>query len=447
MPRKNRVLWTEGLLLEPHHFQQHDRWLEGTVDARATAIQPYGWGYGRLEVDPDLLTLGKFGLREARGIFPDGTPFSMPHDDPLPAPIAIDPNTRGCVVMLVLPLRADGAVDVLRSDSAPGLYRHAVTNMEVRDSVLDSGHDATLEVGTVNARLMLSTETLEQYACVPTARIVEMRTDNQVLLDDRFIPTVTTIGAAPRLNAYVTELRGLLQQRAEMLAGRAASSGQGGAGEIADFLMLQIVNRHSPVLAHLADTALMHPEAFYRLLLSVAGELATLTLDARRPPQFGLYRHEALQEAFDSVIDTITAELRVVRESPAVPIPLKETRHGIRIAQIQELSLLSTASFVLTAAGSVAPDVLRRQIAQQAKIGSVARIAELVNNNLPGVELQPLPVAPRQIPFYVDHVYMELDRGGSRWAEVIKDGGLAMHLAGNIPGLQLALWAIRGQRS
>lgn len=446
MSRKNRILWTEGQLLEPHHFQQHDRWVEWYVDTRAEAVHPYGWGYAHLEIDPDLLTLGRFGLRSARGVFPDGTPFRMPEEDPLPPPLLLDTSTRDAVVMLALPLRSGGAVEVQRADSPPGLYRHAASELTVRDSVLSNGHDAVLEVGPLNPRLMLSTEVLEQYACVPTARVVEVRTDNQVVLDDRFIPTVSAVRASTRLSGFLTEVRGLLQQRAELLAGRAAGSAQGGAGEIASFLLLQVVNRHSPVLAHLAETGVIHPEPFFRLLLSIAGELATLTLSTRRPPQFGRYRHEALQEAFDGVIDTIVAEMRELPESPAVPIPLIEKRHGVRIAEIRDLSLFRSASFVLTASGNVPPDQLRRQLMLQSKIGSPARLGELVQNNLPGVELLALPQAPRQIPFYVDNVYLELDRGSSRWTEVVNDGALAMHLAGSIPGLELTLWAIRGQR-
>ena len=33
----NRVVWSEGTFLQPQHFQQHDRYLEGYVELRARA--------------------------------------------------------------------------------------------------------------------------------------------------------------------------------------------------------------------------------------------------------------------------------------------------------------------------------------------------------------------------------------------------------------------------
>jgi type VI secretion system protein ImpJ len=80
----------------------------------------------------------------------------------------------------------------------------------------------------------------------------------------------------------------------------------------------------------------------------------------------------------------------------------------------------------------------------QIKIGSVERIKELVNLQLPGIQIRPLPVAPRQIPYHTGNVYFELDRSNKLWAELSASGGFAMHLAGDFPGIQLEFWAIRG---
>ncbi len=62
---------------------------------------------------------------------------------------------------------------------------------------------------------------------------------------------------------------------------------------------------------------------------------------------------------------------------------------------------------------------------------------------LPGIALQALPVAPRQLPFHAGHFYFELDRGGELWKQLEKTGNLAMHIAGDFPSLELELWAIR----
>ena len=101
------------------------------------------------------------------------------------------------------------------------------------------------------------------------------------MLDDTFIPTVLQRGAANRLATFTTELLGLLHQRGEALGGRVAATGRGAASEIADFLMLQAINRYEPLLAHFADAGVMHPEAVFPVLRG-GGRRAGDIHDARR---------------------------------------------------------------------------------------------------------------------------------------------------------------------
>jgi type VI secretion system protein ImpJ len=89
-------------------------------------------------------------------------------------------------------------------------------------------------------------------------------------------------------------------------------------------------------------------------------------------------------------------------------------------------------------------ETLRRLFPTQVKIGAVENIRELVNVALPGIAVRPLPVAPRQLPFYAGATYFELDRGSQHWAQMQNSGGFAIHLAGEFPNIRLELWAIRG---
>ena len=72
------------------------------------------------------------------------------------------------------------------------------------------------------------------------------------------------------------------------------------------------------------------------------------------------------------------------------------------------------------------------------------KIRELVNLQLPGIPLQSIPVAPRQIPYHAGFVYFELDQTNDLWGQQSASGGIALHVAGEFPGLKMELWAIRG---
>jgi type VI secretion system protein ImpJ len=440
----NKILWSEGLFLRPQHFQQQSRYLERFVETRCFALRSHPWGCAELEFERELLAIGKLGLRRAVGVFPDGTPFRLPEDEPLPAPLDVGAQVRDETVFLALPVRQVGAAEVERSAAADSVARHAIRELEVRDTVTDGGATALLEVAPLRARLMLSHEPLEGYARIPIAQVLERRADQRVVLDDRFIPTVLDARVAPLLATFMTELQGLLHQRGESLAGRVSATGRGGAAEISDFLMLQAINRYEPLMSHLVSGGLVHPEDLYRFCVAAAGELATFTATAKRPVAFPAYRHEQLRESFEPVIAALRAAFSAAIEQVAVPIPIETKQFGLSIGMVGDRTLFGSAVFVLAARADLPPEELRRRFPAQLKIGPIEKIKELVNLQLPGIALQPLPVAPRQIPFHAGFVYFELDQSSQLWGQLKDSGGVGLHVAGEFPGLKLEFWAVRG---
>lgn len=444
MSENNRIIWSEGLFLRPQHFQQQERHLESWIEGRTAALRSYPWGFGELEIERDLLAIGKVGLRRARGVFPDGTPFSMPDNEPLPAPLEVGTQMRDQVVLLAVPLRKSGALQSRRAGNGAELTRYSTRDLDARDVATESAVTSELEVGALNTLLVAQSEPGEDFARIPLAHVVERRADGQVVLDERFVPTVLRSGAAGRLATFLMELQGLLHQRAEALAARAVASGRGGASEIADFLMLQIINRYEPLVTHLASSPALHPEELYRLSLEITGELSTLTASSRRPPQFPTYRHDALRATFEPVINSLRGCLSVVMEQNAIPIPLALKKFGISVGSVADQTLFDTAAFVLAARADVASEDLRRRFPSQVKIGSVEKIRDLVNLQLPGIPLQPMAVAPRQIPYHAGFAYFELDRSHELWRTLKGSGGIAVHQSGDFPNLAMELWAIRG---
>jgi type VI secretion system protein ImpJ len=428
----NRIVWSEGLFLRPHHFQQQERFLEAYVGGSILRQRPHAWGFTELEIERDMLAIGRFGLRRACGMFPDGTPFAIPDDDPLPAPLEVGPMLRDQIVHLAIPLRKAGT----------GRFKKRVH--QARDVNTDSSDGVELQVAALNTRIVVDGEPYQDFARIPLAHIIECRADNSVVLDDLFIPTVLRSAVSPRLATFLQELHGLLHQRGEALAARAVATGRGGAAEIADFLMLQAVNRYEPVIAQLAADGHVHPEDLHRLLLEITGDLSTLTTTARRPAPLAAYRHDALRESFDSVIVALRTLLSVVLEQNAVPIPIAQKKYGISIASVFDRSLFDEAVFVLAARADVPAEEFRKLFPVQMKIGPAERIRDLVNLQLPGVPVRDMAVAPRQIPYHAGFVYFELDRTGEMWRTLKSSGALALHLAGEFPGLQLEMWAIRG---
>jgi type VI secretion system protein ImpJ len=143
------------------------------------------------------------------------------------------------------------------------------------------------------------------------------------------------------------------------------------------------------------------------------------------------------------VIAALRASLSTVLEQSAIPIPIEAKKFGISVATVADRTLFSTAVFVLAARADLPAEELRRRFPAQLKIGPVEQIRDLVMAALPGVPVHPVPVAPRQIPFHAGFVYFEVDQSNELWSQLKASGGVAMHVAGDFPGLTLEFWAIR----
>jgi len=430
------------MLLQPQHLQQSERHADHARHLLLRTTTPYAWGFAELELDAAALTLGKLALVRAVGTFGDGTVFDMPAVDPLPEPIEIPSTLRDEAIVLALPLRRAGAREA-DAEGYEALVRHRVLESEVPDSNTAGERTATLQLGTLHTRLMRAGDTTDAWTTLNVARVVERRVDNQVQLDRGLLPPLLDVAGHAVIKGWLDEILGLLRQRGEALAGRMTQGGTGGVAEIADFLLLQTVNRNEPLFAHLARCATLHPLRFYEIALQLAGDLATFR-DARRAAKFGPYVHDDLQATFRPLMDDLRRSLSMVLEQSAIRIELHDRKHGVRVALIPDVELQRNATFVLAVQSHMPAEALRARFPTQVKIGPVERIRDLVNLQLPGVTLAPLPVAPRQIPFHAGANYFELDtRNSELWRQLEQSGGMAMHIAGDFPGLDLAFWAIR----
>jgi type VI secretion system protein ImpJ len=438
----NRVVWQEGMFLRAQHFQQQDRWLEMLVRTRTAALRPHSWGVIEMGVDRDLLSTGRFALSSAVGVFEDGTPFAIPGETDHPPPLDLPDSTRDAVVYLAAPIRQPGAVEITMNGSEG---RYALREFEAYDTHSASPQPAPLLIARLRLRYMLESEERAGYLCIGLARVTEVAADRRVTLDERWIPPALVCSAALPLSGLVTEFSGMLNQRGEALAARmTAPGGSRGVAEFADFLLLQSVNRWQKLLAHWADAGNIHPEELYSAFVQMAGELATFTEVTRRPNAYPAYRHDDLQRSFAPVVADLRRSLSAVLEQNAIAIPLQERRHGVRVGSIVDRSILRGASFVLSVQADMPTEQLQRLFPSQVKIGAVEHIRELVNVLLPGIAVRPLPVAPRQIPFYAGASYFELERNSPHWQQMQASGGFAIFVAGEFPNLRMELWAIRG---
>lgn len=449
----NRVVWSEGLFIRPHHFQQADQHTEWLVNSRVAALVPFGWGLTGLQINRNLLGIGQFAVNRCDGIFQDGTPFSIPDSADPPPALVLEPGTRDRIVYLTLPLCLPAVPDISYDDAAnlPVRYRVREILLEDRTSLSEikaadrtaTDRRAMLQVARLRFCLTTDLSALPDRVAIPLARVAEVRSDRSVLLDEDFIPPLLTVGGSPVMAGYVREIEGLVSQRLETLAGRVSDGGVKGISEFGDYLLLLALNRYRPLLAHFAGVPTLHPEEVFRVFIQLSGELTTLFSKDRRAVAFPSYRHDDLQVTFAEVLAVLRRQLNEMLDMAAVPIDLQPSRFGVWFGALVDRTRLNGNGIILTVRADMPIEQLRQLFPAHCKIGPAEQIRDLVSSGSHGIMLRPLPVAPRQIPYQAGRLYFELERHGPYWEAMRKSSGFAVHVATEFPNLDLKLWAIR----
>ncbi|GAA0783487.1 type VI secretion system baseplate subunit TssK [Roseibium denhamense] len=442
MNASGKPLWLEGMFLRPQHLQQYDRWIETSLEHRVKDQLPYSWGARLIQFDPDALRIGQLQLAEADIILPDGTVFSTQLLHKIANARQITAEHQGKKIFLAVPLKTAGGLEV--SDDGQVNLRYGRNMSEARNTAEADRPPANIAVGTLTARLLIEGESLDETASIPIAEIDSVDAQGAITLSETFVPPLVYLSASKRLLGQLEEIRSLLRKRGEMMAGNAAGQGSSSRGGMIDLMMLGVVNRYEILLGHLIASGRLAPEAVYRDMISLIGEIAAYGTDSRRPPEVPVYDHLDLRATYSGLVAVLRDLLSFVAEQNAVSIPLAKREYGIWLGETTDRMVYQDRSFVLIAYANVALETLRSQMPIQIKIGPVEKIRELVNLQLPGIAITPMSVAPRQIPFIQNAVYFSLDTDNNDlWPQMQNTAAFALHLSGDYPGLGLELWAIQ----
>lgn len=444
MPSQDRVVWSEGMFLRPQHLQQHDRYLDSQLSDRTRWSSPHNWGIRQLEVDEQLLHQGVFAITTCEAIMPDGSLVHC-YGGEHRLVMEIQPGQQNKLIYLALPLNVAGADETSLKPEPHALTRWQGEESEVRDSNLGASKSVPVQLAKPRLQLFLEDQLSADYTRIAVARLKESYADGRVELDEHYVGPCLRVQASERLVFFVKETHSLLLHRAQAIASRLSGSrGQRGGTELVDFLLLQLVNRYGALFKHFCQDLSLHPQQLYQHLISLNGEMAAFTNDSKLPEYDSRYQHEDLTPCFNLLMAEIRQSLSAVFEQTALSLALQERRFGVRVAPIQDRALLDQAQFYLAVKCGWSKEQVANQIPTLVKAGGVEQLRELVNLQLPGIQLIPLPVAPRQIPYSSGYTYFQLEKTPERWAHLQKSGGFAFHFSGEVPGLELELWAVKG---
>lgn len=438
----HNVIWQEGMLLRPQHLQHNDRYFHQQLN-RTRLLGSDAWGFLTLEVDVQYLNLGKVVVNQASGVLPDGSLFELSGSmEPLVSQVPVNAGSQA--IYLALPLATDNQIEARRQEQRDVLARYVAWETQIGDS--NAGADSRCQINCArpDLRLLVGEHPSDPfYVKLQVAQVLESTRDGGVTLDTDFVPTFIYLQGTGYVSSCIKEVISLLATRGDAIAERIQGAGKSAGAQVGDLLMLQLINRAELTLRHYLGQPQVRPEALYRELLSILGELSTFAIDNKRVQSVAPYQHGDQGASFRGVMGGIRTVLSLVLEQHAVELTLQQRQYGVLVCPVSDLKLLGAATFILAATAQCDSEELRHRLPAHLKIGTVERIRELVNLHLAGIKVRPLPVAPRQIPFHAGKTYFMLELSARDITQLEQSGGFAFHASGEFAELELNFWAIR----
>lgn len=432
MSDANRVLWSEGLFLRTQHFQQQDRFFETTVRGTLQAGQLHTFGFSMLTLDPSLLEAGQVAVLSARGILPDGTPFSIPETMDPPQPLSVTQETAAGNVLIALPLEPLGGVGFDPAHTEPSGARYRGRIVSIRDAVQGGADPEEIEIARPQAILLAPGKSIGGYTALPIAELTGLRADGSVGLDETFLPPSLAIGAVAWYRRLLQEVVTGLEQIAEA-HGKMVLGGPGRSVE--DLLMLQLANAARPRLAHILSQDVYHPADVFMELAGLAGSMATYGSSSRKLADLPPYDHMAPGPAYMALADALRSLILSLRyiepKSRALPV----MRHSTNVwkVRVDNPKLLTQSRIVIRVGSELSEDALRKIFVNQVTVGAASEFEGLWKSRLPGIPLKPLHSQPREIPYDGDRLCLELDQKSEHWASLLDAPGFVIGVSGVLP--------------
>lgn len=433
MANRQKVIWFEGMCLDPHHFQQWDRHHRFLQDSAMRAAIPYAWGISELSIDKEALANGQFILLKCRGVTDDGLVFNIPEDDPAPLARSVRdifrPTDSSLSACLTVPLERDrGRNCRLEEGPVTGETRYWFKNIAVLDE--NSGADERpVGVGQANFQIRFGTEPQQDLSALKIAEIVRAP-DGSFALSERFIPPCLALEGSSVLTAMTRRLVELLVARSSALSSSLLSGAAGdlAAQDLRFFLALKTLSGYTPVIHHFHRVARIHPEVLYRKLLELAGQLAIFMTDGGSEPwNAPPYEHDGLSECFEQLDLRIRTALEsLVPSARFFRVALDRKAETLYESRPIDPGLLAKAKFFLIVSGDMPELKMIEVIPNNFRVASPEMMPIILSTFQKALPLKYVSSPPTGVPKKEGACYFQLDSAGPFWEAIVRSAALAV---------------------
>lgn len=451
MSKYRKIVWNEGMLLTPHHFQQWDNYYDELINSRFRSAIDYEYGILDLQINREAISNGDFQITNCRAVLPDGLLVNVPDAEGVPdmRPVAdhFHPEAEKLGVHLAIPARKIGEANFQANGAKPSTnLRYLQEGALVKDETSGT-NEQPVAYAKSNLRIIFDDELRDGFTSIKIAEL-ERTTTGQLKISEDYIPPLLKSAAS-------TWLVNMMRQLVEILIAKSSSLGEQRrqknasladftTSEVAVFWLLHTINSTIPAMSHYFRTPLLHPEKLYLELARIVGQLLTFTIEDH-PKDIVKYDHDDLYGTFSNLSAQLRLLLETVIPSRCVSIPLEKTRETLYVGRIEDERLFKDAGFYLAVKSKMPESKLIEGVPRVVKIGSRDVIDTIIGSALPGVVLSHASPPPAPIPSRVGFQYFSLDTIGPYWDGIKGSKVIAVYVPDELPDEELEMYAVKGK--
>lgn len=449
MSKYRKIVWNEGMLLTPHHFQQQDNYHEELLNSRVRSMMQHEYGVIDLQVNHEGVANGNFQVTSCRAVLPDGLMVNVPDAEGVPdmRPVGghfpVEAEKLG--VHLAIPARKMGEANFQASGAAAnGNLRFLQEGSLVKDETSGT-NEQPVAYAKSNFRLIFDDELRDGFTSLKIAEL-ERTPTGQLKISEEYIPPILKVSASMWLANMLRQVVEILITKSGSLSEQRRSTNSSLAdfttSETAVFWLLNTINASIPTMTHFFHSPMLHPERLYMEMATLAGRLMTFSLQDH-PKDIVKYDHDDLYFTFYSLSTQLKDLLETVIPSRCVPIPLEKTRDTLYVGRIEDERLLKEAEFYLAVRAQMPEAKLMEGVPRVVKIASRDVIDSVIGSALPGVVLTLASPPPAPIPTRVGFKYFKLDTIGPYWNGINGSKVVSVYVPNDIPDEKLEMYAVK----
>lgn len=437
--KDNKVIWTEGMSLFPHHFQQQERYFEGLVKNLFNQMPQNYWGFLELEIDIPLLSVGTIRVHKAKGYFENRNYF----DTQLLGQIKdLKLNKNNKIDTIYLGVISNQ--DQISSDDDGNKSHYELKNIDIKDTYTGNENYESISIGMVNYFLLTNNDELSGYDVLPLLSINNIDENDKIYLKKEFIPPILNISENSILKSIHSEVLTLMEKRVNTVANIFSERYVENSLSWEEIFYLRSLNKGISLFRENRNfTRSIHPEKLFRDLKSIVADLCSICEKNRVLPNFKEYNHSNIQSSFEGLISIFRDYLSKIIKEKVIKFSLEKHKYGLNVVLVENRNLYNSTEFILQARSNLDMETLNDVFQSVVKIGAIESIRNIVNTHIKGIPLIPLRTVPSQLPSQKNCIYFALNKNNKYWKELENCSGIAIHVGKEIEGLDINLWSIK----